>query len=541
VAVLTSFLRKKGFYVDQDDLNQKINNGPLRRKINFKLFSDYDRALKYACGEEDKELDTFADSILNETKLEDFDIFLLSFSNIPPNFALEDLIPLYIISRRLKTHFSKPIVVGGGLFGKESGLKHKVYEAIKKNFFDYYILEGGGVLSAFQLICTLNKDRCLKSVGRLVYLCKGKVIENKQKYKPILIKPDFKGLPLDLYRWNTSKNQKGKSQEGLLILPFRFIYGCCYNCAFCMNSSPKNFFALPPKTVALYLKELSEEYNTKYFFFLNSLINPSKRYMNKFCDAIINLNIDILWTASARASDLDKKTIQKMRKAGCIRLVFGVESASQRLLDYSEKNLNILISKRIIKQCSDAGIWVITNFIAGLPSETDKDIKTTMNFISENKDFIDQVSVAPFWLIDSCRFFLYPKKYGIQNIKPAPWYESYGLSGSQLRFIPSPYHFDEKKGLLWKEKVKQIFTSFCLLKNTSSTVGREFFYEQLPLLFHLYSIHSDKKIIKQEYIRESKIILRRFVIKHPFKLFNGVLLSLKFKLLSRGINSFRKE
>ena len=102
------------------------------------------------------------------------------------------------------------------------------------------------------------------------------------------------------------------------------------------------------------MKELKEEYNTSFFFFLSSTINISKKYINELCDEIIKNNLNIYWSDCARFNEMDKETLIKMRKAGCIRLIYGLETASPKMLKYIDKRITLEQASRVIKETHEA-------------------------------------------------------------------------------------------------------------------------------------------------------------------------------------------
>jgi anaerobic magnesium-protoporphyrin IX monomethyl ester cyclase len=70
-----------------------------------------------------------------------------------------------------------------------------------------------------------------------------------------------------------------------------------------------------------------------------------------------------------------------MRKAGCIRISYGVESGSPRILKIIRKNITIDQVKEAVQLSSDAGMAVVENFMVNLPDETMDDLKHTIELM----------------------------------------------------------------------------------------------------------------------------------------------------------------
>jgi radical SAM superfamily enzyme YgiQ (UPF0313 family) len=67
-----------------------------------------------------------------------------------------------------------------------------------------------------------------------------------------------------------------------------------------------------------------------------------------------------------------------MRKAGCVAIYYGIESASNRILNYYKKRINLERAKRAVRLTKKAGIQTICSFIIGSPYETKEDMEKTL-------------------------------------------------------------------------------------------------------------------------------------------------------------------
>ena len=72
-----------------------------------------------------------------------------------------------------------------------------------------------------------------------------------------------------------------------------------------------------------------------------------------------------------------------MKKAGCVSMALGIESANQRILDMIKKELNQEIVKKVVQDVADVGIETVGFFMIGFPTETKQEIKNTINFALE--------------------------------------------------------------------------------------------------------------------------------------------------------------
>jgi len=109
--------------------------------------------------------------------------------------------------------------------------------------------------------------------------------------------------------------------------------------------------------------------------------------VEELCRALVQnrLNRMYKWTCSARASSVDENILRQMRKAGCIYIIYGFESGSQRMLDAMNKKTTVEQNYRAVVLTKKAGILINSAFIVNLPGEEEPDILATIEFIKRTK------------------------------------------------------------------------------------------------------------------------------------------------------------
>ncbi len=94
-------------------------------------------------------------------------------------------------------------------------------------------------------------------------------------------------------------------------------------------------------------------------------------------------DLDITYKISSRVDYIDDELSEHLRKSGCYRIYFGVESGSQRILDYLEKGIKIEDIKNAFRSAQKFGIDRCAYIMIGVPSETKEDIDRTRGLIKE--------------------------------------------------------------------------------------------------------------------------------------------------------------
>ena len=117
--------------------------------------------------------------------------------------------------------------------------------------------------------------------------------------------------------------------------------------------------------------------------FWDDNLTLNKLRMGKICDDMIGRGIKIRWTTpnGVEITGLDEQTINKMRRSGCYKLTFCIETASPNTQKFTRKEyIDLKRAKEIIRYCNTIGIWTHCAFIIGFPYETESDIMKTVDY-----------------------------------------------------------------------------------------------------------------------------------------------------------------
>ncbi|NIO36746.1 radical SAM protein [Candidatus Bathyarchaeota archaeon] len=87
------------------------------------------------------------------------------------------------------------------------------------------------------------------------------------------------------------------------------------------------------------------------------------------------------WICEGRVDSCSNELLRELAKAGCKIIYFGIESASQRILNYYGKQTTPQQSMKAVRKARKAGIDIImASFIVGAPNETREEIMHTLEF-----------------------------------------------------------------------------------------------------------------------------------------------------------------
>lgn len=235
------------------------------------------------------------------------------------------------------------------------------------------------------------------------------------------------------------------------ILPFRLSRGCKYRCFFCACLSSEQLrYYRNIDAVVNQLRHYTHHYNVRSFYFEDDALNFDNDYLESLLDQVIKANLNIQWSAYFIAKDLTAPLIEKIRKAGCVHIRWGIESAQDTVLKSISKNISMPGAERILKQAMRAGIANQISLIVGFPYEEKKSIGLMHNFIRHNKACLKVVNVYTFKPRVGTLAYKFPERYGIEILTDKTIFKK--------DLVP----FDEISGLNWakKRRVQRAYLKF---------------------------------------------------------------------------------
>ena len=315
------------------------------------------------------------------------DLILLEVSTISIDVDLN-------YARKMKEENGYSLIALSGLHTgmfEEDFLKH--YE-----FIDF-ILQGEYEYTLLELAESLSNGRNPDNIPGLITRGKdGNIIINPRR--PVIENlddlpwPARHHLPLDKYDDRPGAIPKRSAQ----IWASR---GCPFNCVFCawpqIMYGNNKYRVRNPVDVLDEIEYLVRELDVKSVYFDDDTFNIGKTRILKICDEFVKRNLDIPWAIMARADTADEEMLCAMKEAGLYALKYGVESASQDILDKTEKRIDIEKVKRMVKITKDLGINVHLTFCLGLPGETKETLNRTIDLACElSPDSLQFSIVTPF-------------------------------------------------------------------------------------------------------------------------------------------------
>jgi anaerobic magnesium-protoporphyrin IX monomethyl ester cyclase len=183
----------------------------------------------------------------------------------------------------------------------------------------------------------------------------------------------------------------------LPLLPILASRGCPFLCDFCPQTfyltQEKSRFRSPASIVEEVLM-LVEKEDVKEVEFYDFTFGVKRDEILVLCQSLIDAGSPVVWSCNGRIDLCDEEVLAAMSAAGCHRILFGIESGDQALLDATQKNLDLNLVRERIPLCRKYGIHTIASFIIGLPGETPESIDKTVQFAIDINPTYAQFHVA---------------------------------------------------------------------------------------------------------------------------------------------------
>lgn len=261
------------------------------------------------------------------------------------------------------------------------------YESLAFDDVDYIVM-GEGEFAFARLVDNLDNPEELKNIpgvgfkqnGNLSINANVEIISNLD----VLPFPDRRMLPYKKYYSLLSKS--------FPITTMMSSRGCPYRCIYCERLG-KKFRAVSAEKVVTEIEDCLS-LGIKEIFFHDDTFTVDKQRVIRICSEIKKRNLQFSWDARARIDTVDYNLLKIMKKGGCTRISFGVESGNTEILRILRKDIDLKKTEEVFSVCRELGIETLADFMIGSPGETRVHIKDTIRFAKKLKPDYVQFSVT---------------------------------------------------------------------------------------------------------------------------------------------------
>ncbi|MBN2586498.1 MAG: radical SAM protein [Candidatus Fermentibacteraceae bacterium] len=245
--------------------------------------------------------------------------------------------------------------------------------------------------------------------------------------------------------------------------------GCPYQCIFCHTD--RHVRMRSAANIVDEIEILYRDQGVTDIAFWDDTFTLSKKRAMEFCGEMIDREIRVSWAVNARVDRVDRELLEEMRRAGCWRVLYGIESGVQKNLDTLKKGTSLDQIRNAVSMTAGAGIEAYGTFMFGIPGETFEEGLRTIEFAcSLPLDYAVFVNLTPLpgtevyedllsGSITPAKFT--ENRFNFKNVSFVPE----GMTEEQIRYLIQAGHrrFYMRPRLIWK-KIRSIRSFFDLSK-----------------------------------------------------------------------------
>ncbi len=224
---------------------------------------------------------------------------------------------------------------------------------------------------------------------------RGRITKNRRR-KPI---EDLDALPFPAwglmpYNAYTAGDIMPGSGPTLFLQTSR---GCPFSCSYCPYpvAQGTRYRKRSAGNVLGEIDYLVREFGAKNLMFRDAEFTLDRARVVEICEGLIEAAHGIAWRCETRVDTLDEDLIRLMRRAGCMGINMGIESASEKVCrEVGRKPLDAEHTRAMVRLCRELGVHTFCFFIIGLPGDDTESVMKTIEYAVTLGADISQFTVA---------------------------------------------------------------------------------------------------------------------------------------------------
>jgi len=280
-----------------------------------------------------------------------------------------------LASRFVKEHFPAIPVVWGGWH--PSLFPHETLEDSSVDI----IVKGQGEISFALLVEQLIRGNDLAAINGIGYKDNGRIVINPERHMAdINTFPPFDYGLIDVPAY---MQLSGRKQ-----LDYISSQGCRFRCAFCADPAMYNrgWHGFSPKRIVDEIAALWQQHRFEHVHFQDETFFTNAKRVQGIAEELIQRQLPVSWFGTMRADQgvrLPKEVWELCKQSGLERVMIGMESGSQQMLDWMQKDIKIEHIFETAERCRQYNIAINFSVIIGFPGETPENVLTTLEAVKQ--------------------------------------------------------------------------------------------------------------------------------------------------------------
>jgi anaerobic magnesium-protoporphyrin IX monomethyl ester cyclase len=195
-----------------------------------------------------------------------------------------------------------------------------------------------------------------------------------------------------------------RARHGFYSLSIIASRGCPFECAWCQKGVfGRSYRPRSAESVAEEMRQIKASYHPDQLRIVDDVTGIDSKWVKRWRDAVIEKDAAIPFECLSRVDLVDRDVLGWLKDAGCVRIAFGAESGSQKVLDAMTKGTQVEEIYRAAALCHELDIEVYQYIIVGYPEEEWEDIRATMRML--RRTLPDQFSSTIAYPLPGTKFY----------------------------------------------------------------------------------------------------------------------------------------
>jgi len=142
---------------------------------------------------------------------------------------------------------------------------------------------------------------------------------------------------------------------------------------------------------------LRDRYGVRHMNIYDDLFTAHRGRIVELCEKLARTPLNVNFNCAVRVGYTDDDLLQMLKKAGCLMVSVGIESADPDMLLRHKSGVSLEAVSDTVRRIQAAGLRAKGLFMMGLPGETEESIRRTSDFILElGLDDMNMAKFTPF-------------------------------------------------------------------------------------------------------------------------------------------------
>lgn len=239
---------------------------------------------------------------------------------------------------------------------------------------------GEGDITLQELLPVIDDRSKWGDIKSLSYLVDGEVFSTPRRE----LLRDLNTIPMPAYHlWDMPRYMRLMVNPCVTAITSR---GCPYQCTFCdAEMTPRLYRSMGPTQTVDLMEHLLKTYNPPQIVLFDDLFTIQRKRVIEICQEIVERGLFFEWACESRVDTMDFEMLRWLRKAGCVKIYYGLESGSTRLLNTMKKGVTLDKVREGSKLNREVGMFYKFYILYGFPEDRPEDHIATEVLVQQTK------------------------------------------------------------------------------------------------------------------------------------------------------------